>query len=469
MRRRFAGSLIRVIARAAPAHHHGRDNVVLEVIVSSVAVQYTPVASERGNAEEAAGRLFAEHSEPIFRYCLRQLGSRSEAEDAVQTTFLYALRALQRNVVPECESAWLTTIAKNVCHSQRRTLARRGPLASDVDLDSIALARPSHGEEELLMGLKDALASMPERQRRALVLREWLGVPSREIACELGMSQTATHALLTRARHSLAHALTAVPRRPALGLNFGSLLFKFKALFVGGTANAVATTVVVTGIAVGGVVAVERAILVDLAQPPTSAALYTYEAETSRGWVSRALPGETRLSRVVIARFRSARTDASAGFGPSKSVAMQTAGRGASSEIAVPMSNPQSPGPVGTDGGSTASEAPAPPSGPSPLPDVGTVEPPRVPGIEPPAGLPSDVPQLPEGTPGLPPAPGLEPPAGLPSDVPQPPVTTPELPPAPGLDPPVEFPSDVPQPPPVDTDPLDELLPDPPAPPALPG
>ena len=130
--------------------------------------------------------MFEEYSVQIFGYCVHRLGSRSDAEDAVQTTFLYALRALRRGVVPECESAWLTTIARNVCHSQRRTLDRRGRLASAVDLDTIALARPDGDEAELLMGVREALASIPGRQRRALVMREWQGLPTREIASRLG-------------------------------------------------------------------------------------------------------------------------------------------------------------------------------------------------------------------------------------------------------------------------------------------
>ena len=146
-----------------------------------------------------------------------QLGSRAEAEDAVQTTFVYALRALRRGVVPENEAAWLTAIAKNVCHWQRRTLARRGPLSADLDLDTIALARPEPDEEGRLFGLEDALASIPEKQREALLLREWRGLAPREIATELGISGPATHALLTRARHSLARALT-LPARPAAGI-----------------------------------------------------------------------------------------------------------------------------------------------------------------------------------------------------------------------------------------------------------
>ena len=152
--------------------------------MSALPAQPLPSAA-RQNAADAASQLFADYSESIYGYCLRQLGSRSEAEDAVQTTFLHAFRALGRGVVPECESAWLTTIAKNVCHSQRRTVERRGPVASDVDLNTIALAQKSDDEEDLLIGLSHALASMPDKQRRALVRREWQGIPAREIASEL--------------------------------------------------------------------------------------------------------------------------------------------------------------------------------------------------------------------------------------------------------------------------------------------
>ena len=113
-----------------------------------------------GDAETA--RLYSAHSDEILAFCRRQLTSLGEAEDALQTTFLYALRALRRGVVPECERAWLTTIAKNVCHTQRRTLGRRGTLTSDVDINTIALARPAPYEAELVGTLRDALAALPE-------------------------------------------------------------------------------------------------------------------------------------------------------------------------------------------------------------------------------------------------------------------------------------------------------------------
>ena len=74
----------------------------------------------------AAGDLYERYSAQIYGFCLHQLRSREEAEDAVQTTFMNAFRGLQRGVVPELESAWLFKIAHNVCLSRRRSSWRRG-------------------------------------------------------------------------------------------------------------------------------------------------------------------------------------------------------------------------------------------------------------------------------------------------------------------------------------------------------
>src|SRR5438128_8779300 len=73
----------------------------------------------------AAEGLYERHADRILGFCLKRLGSRQEAEDAVQTTFLCALRALQRGVVPISETAWLFKIAHNVCLTSHRTNGRR--------------------------------------------------------------------------------------------------------------------------------------------------------------------------------------------------------------------------------------------------------------------------------------------------------------------------------------------------------
>src|SRR5262249_5617910 len=153
--------------------------------------------------------------------------------DALQTTFLHAHRALRRGVVPESESAWLTAIAKNACRWQRRTQARRATV-SEASLDLASFPAPEDGDrEETVADLKKALASIPERQRRALLLREWQGLQPSEIAPRLGASTSETYALLARARRSVASALTAAASRPVLGIDFGSLVVQLRSLLAG--------------------------------------------------------------------------------------------------------------------------------------------------------------------------------------------------------------------------------------------
>jgi RNA polymerase sigma factor (sigma-70 family) len=208
------------------------------------------------SAEQETARLFAGHSAEILSFCRRQLASSSDAEDALQTTFVYVLRALRRGVVPENESAWLTTIAKNVCHTQRRTLGRRGALSTDLDLERIALAQPEPDEKELLAALPDALATLPESQRSAIVMREWLGLGPGEIATRLELTTPATNALLTRARHSLASALTAAVRGPLSALNIPLLadaLRGYRKTILGNAASKTAVAAVVATASVGGV------------------------------------------------------------------------------------------------------------------------------------------------------------------------------------------------------------------------
>jgi RNA polymerase sigma factor (sigma-70 family) len=211
-------------------------------------------------AAPGAAALFDRYSQRLHAYCLYMLRDRAEAEDAVQTTFLQALRALQRGVAPENEYAWLHSIAKNVCRTQQRTTGRRARVVTGVDMGTIPDGREAVGDQlELQQSLGAALASLPERQRRALILREWHGLSSDEVAAQLDMSAPATYALLTRGRRSLAAALSTTVRRPISSLNIGVLVDLFRThlkTLLGGAASKTATaSVVVVTASVGGVIA----------------------------------------------------------------------------------------------------------------------------------------------------------------------------------------------------------------------
>lgn len=143
----------------------------------------------------------------MYGFCLRSLRSPEEAEDAAQTTFVHAWRALRRGTTPAVEGAWLLAIARNVCRSASAGRGRAVEVVCDPCVLEEAQAAPA--EDGAALSLRDALAGLTEQQRRALVLREWRGLSYGEIAARLGLSEAAVATLLFRARRSCACALEA--------------------------------------------------------------------------------------------------------------------------------------------------------------------------------------------------------------------------------------------------------------------
>src|SRR5438128_5955349 len=131
-------------------------------------------AAARSVADAAFERLYTQYANRVFSYCRRQLGGRTEAEDAAQNVFLHALRGLRRGIVPQAESAWLFTIAHNVCRTYWRGAPRRrqgedqrGP---HVLQEGVA-QRGVDGDE--LFGPRGALAGISEAQRRGIPPPRW--------------------------------------------------------------------------------------------------------------------------------------------------------------------------------------------------------------------------------------------------------------------------------------------------------
>jgi RNA polymerase sigma-70 factor (ECF subfamily) len=198
--------------------------------------------------------LYERHSSRIFGFCLSRLGSREDAEDAMQLTFLNAQRGLGRGVVPEYELAWLFKIAQNVCHNRHQSAKRRGRVEAPQDLDSLqdVIASPERGGSGVSLGeLTQALGTIPARQRKALLLREFQGYSYEEIAAELDVSVAAVETLLFRARRAVAQQLEQAGGTQSRGRSAVAVVFEaFQWLFKGGAAPlklaAVAATVATT-------------------------------------------------------------------------------------------------------------------------------------------------------------------------------------------------------------------------------
>ena len=129
-------------------------------------------------AAAALDDLYRHHVGEVYRYTYAVLGNHADAEDVTQTTFVNALRALERGEEPRNSSAWLIAIAQNVVRQRWRQAAAR-PAEVELDRDVPVV----EGEEEIEVDeLVRALQRIPPSQREALVMRELEGRSYNEIA-----------------------------------------------------------------------------------------------------------------------------------------------------------------------------------------------------------------------------------------------------------------------------------------------
>ncbi len=381
-----------------------------------VAVPSTGRASQvtphRGAPEADATRdLYERYARQIHAYCLHQLGSREEAEDAVQSTFLNAFRGLKRGIDPEFESAWLYKIAENVCLTRRRSSFRRRRIESPGDLDAMQDVLPSHEpDNDELIRLPEALGEMPNQQRRALLLREWQGLSYKEIAAELELSQAAVETLLFRARRSLARALSdestpkSVVRKLSSGGDAGSLVALLKTLVFSGGAKVAAT---VAAVAATSVVAapIDRQSVMQLADLGSSRQVQAHAVAAS----AHRLPAVRSTSGTVSsirARRPSGKLIAAAAGRAAR--AERRAGHAAASRLVGPLAAAPSDASAVV---ATADPAPAAPTPPAPVEspaptaadpapaasDPAPVATPSVPAPVDPAPPPAPAPATPQG------------------------------------------------------------------------
>jgi RNA polymerase sigma factor (sigma-70 family) len=360
------------------------------------------VAAETGEAQ-----LYERHSDLVYRYCLRMLGTREDAEDAAQTTFFQALRAMRRGVVPTFEQAWLLTIAQNECKSRYRAGSRRRRLELAHDPQSLEeLAEAPNGGDGRLVGVQQALSRLPETQRRALLLREWQGRSYAEIAHELGVSRPAVEALIFRARRGLAHELGEETKTRRHAFDLASLLGALKTLLGGGAAVKVAVGVAAVA-TVGGVVGgsaqgpapipmirKDAAVVARLASTPLRTGAVVVEAPSRLK--QRAAKSGTVAKRKSLTRRAK---PVSSGVAPAAPRVEQSSPQPATGQ--APTAPPvQAPSPPAVPAVPEAPNVPLPP--PPPLPTGQLPQLPAVPALP---ALPQ-VPQLPQ-VPDLPQVPEL--------------------------------------------------------------
>lgn len=159
--------------------------------------------------------LLRRHRAPLFSFVLRMVGAddRPRAEDIVQDAFIRVLKNASGWEERAKFSTWLFTIARNLCvDSMRRERQRRAESLDGAAEEegekgwAHALAANRAGPERQASNirmrpiLEAALARLPEEQREVFVLREYSGVPFKEIA---ELTQVSENTVKSRMRYAL--------------------------------------------------------------------------------------------------------------------------------------------------------------------------------------------------------------------------------------------------------------------------
>ena len=172
--------------------------------------------------DAAAFRVLVERWSPrVLAFLVRTLAQRADAEDLAQETFVRVYRSAPAYAGEGRFAAWLFRIAGNLARSELRRRRVRGWFRGlpAVDDDAVLASLPAPrffaadgpleaGETRLVLARE--LARLPDRQRLAVLLHHFEGLPVRDVAGALGVSEHAAESLVARGMATLRIRLQAL-------------------------------------------------------------------------------------------------------------------------------------------------------------------------------------------------------------------------------------------------------------------
>ena len=161
------------------------------------------------DTDDWLAQQFEEHRSRLRAVAFRMLDSASEADDAVQESWLRLSRTDSDGI--DNLGGWLTTVVSRVCLDMLRSRASRREEPQDAPPVEVARPRDDGGDPEYEAILADALGpalqvvldTLAPAERLAFVLHDVFAVPFDEIASILGRSPNAAKQLASRARRRI--------------------------------------------------------------------------------------------------------------------------------------------------------------------------------------------------------------------------------------------------------------------------
>jgi RNA polymerase sigma-70 factor (ECF subfamily) len=175
------------------------------------------MAEVAGGDDYAFEILVQRHQASVLNLIYRFIGDRTMAKDLAQEVFVRVWQAAKSYKPKAKFSTWIYRIAVNLCLNELKSVKRRRliPLATEERPDSEypIPSDVSQSPEDLLLAkersrqIAEALRSLPENQRMALILKRYDNLSYDEIGRVMGCSVSAVESLLVRAKKNLQEKL----------------------------------------------------------------------------------------------------------------------------------------------------------------------------------------------------------------------------------------------------------------------
>ena len=176
--------------------------------------------SRTAEGDEFAFEILVErHQTSVLNLVYRYVGDRTKAKDLAQEAFIRVWRAA-KNYEPKAKfTTWIYRITANLCLNEMKSVKGKKLIRLEPEEEGrkhIGYGTDSgvsQSPEDILLaeergrGISQALQSLPENQRMALILKRYDNLPYNEIAKIMECSVSAVESLLVRAKRNLQEKL----------------------------------------------------------------------------------------------------------------------------------------------------------------------------------------------------------------------------------------------------------------------
>lgn len=226
-----AKGLSQPLADFAPASRQSGQNKIENCVVNLSDAQQTTYTHDpdvqlmlrvKGGDSDAFSQLMANYADRLIGIFTHLLHDKDVAEDLAQDVFLRVFKARDRYEPTAKFSTYIFRIANNLASNTRRNRGRRkevplevrdsGPLGHRPEEKLLAeksgmMPTRQIAKRELQDVVRQALSTLNERQRMAVMLHKFEGMSYADIGQAMEMTVPAVKSLLSRARDNLREAL----------------------------------------------------------------------------------------------------------------------------------------------------------------------------------------------------------------------------------------------------------------------